>query len=126
LIVHAREAKPSDDRFARVELLGIDGQDGRLDLAAVLAELARREVNELQVEAGPILSGAFLAAGLADELVLYLAPKLLGDTARPMAHLPALPTLADAATMTLVEQSPCGPDLRLRLLTGNPDVHRHR
>ena len=126
LIVHARDAKPSDDRFARVELLGIDGQDGRLDLAAVLAELARREVNELQVEAGPILSGAFLAAGLADELLLYFAPKLLGDTAQPMALLPALPALADAPTMTLVEHSTCGPDLRLRLLKGSPDVHRHR
>ena len=56
----------------------------------MLAELARREVNELQVEAGPILSGALLAAGLADELLLYLAPMLLGDTAQPMARLPAL------------------------------------
>ena len=126
LIVHARGARPSDERFTRVELLGVDGENGRLDLAAVLAELARREINELQVEAGPILSGAFLAAGLADELLLYVAPKLLGDTAQPMALLPALPALADAPTMTLVEQSPCGPDLRLRLLTGSPDVHRHR
>jgi diaminohydroxyphosphoribosylaminopyrimidine deaminase/5-amino-6-(5-phosphoribosylamino)uracil reductase len=126
LIIHAHGAKPSDRRFDRVDLLGIDGENGRLDLAAVVAELARREVNELQVEAGPILSGAFLAAGLADELLLYLAPKLLGDTAQPMARLPALPALADAATMTLVEQSTCGPDLRLRLLTGSPDVHRHR
>ena len=126
LILHARDAKPIDGRFARIETLGVDGENGRLDLAAVLAELARREINELQVEAGPILSGAFLAAGLTDELLLYLAPKLLGDSARPMALLPALPTLADAATMTLVEQSSCGPDLRLRLLTGSPDVHRHR
>jgi diaminohydroxyphosphoribosylaminopyrimidine deaminase/5-amino-6-(5-phosphoribosylamino)uracil reductase len=126
LIVHARDAKPSDGRFADVERVGVDGENGRLDLAAVLTELARREVNELQVEAGPILSGAFLAAGLADELLLYLAPKLLGDAAQPMARLPALSALDEAATMTLVEQSACGPDLRLRLLTGNPDVHRHR
>ncbi|HEY6893765.1 MAG TPA: dihydrofolate reductase family protein, partial [Rhodanobacteraceae bacterium] len=121
-----RNAKPADDRFARAELFGVVGENGKLDLAAVLAELARREVNELQVEAGAILSGAFLAAGLADELLLYLAPKLLGDTAQPMARLPALSALDEAATMTLVEQSPCGPDLRLRLLTGSPDVHRHR
>jgi diaminohydroxyphosphoribosylaminopyrimidine deaminase/5-amino-6-(5-phosphoribosylamino)uracil reductase len=126
LIIHARDAKPPDGRFADVECVGVDGENGRLDLAAVLTELARREVNELQVEAGPILSGAFLAAGLADELLLYLAPKLLGDAAQPMARLPALSALDEAATMTLVEQSACGPDLRLRLLTGNPDVHRHR
>ncbi|HEX5123135.1 MAG TPA: bifunctional diaminohydroxyphosphoribosylaminopyrimidine deaminase/5-amino-6-(5-phosphoribosylamino)uracil reductase RibD [Rhodanobacteraceae bacterium] len=126
LIIHARDARPSDGRFDRVERLAVDGENGRLDLDAVLVELARREVNELQVEAGPILTGAFLAAGLVDELLLYLAPKLLGDSAQPMARLPVLSALADAATMTLVEQSTCGPDLRLRLLTGNPDVHRHR
>ena len=126
LVLHGGDAKPADDRFAHVERLAVDGANGRLDLAAVLAELARREVNELQVEAGPILGGAFLAAGLVDELLLYLAPKLLGDTAQPMARLPALPALDQAATLTLVEQSRCGPDLRLRLLKGNPDVHRHR
>jgi diaminohydroxyphosphoribosylaminopyrimidine deaminase/5-amino-6-(5-phosphoribosylamino)uracil reductase len=126
LIVHALGEEPMDGRFNRAELFGVDGENGQLDLAAILAELARREVNELQVEAGPILSGAFVSARLADELLLYLAPKLLGDTAQPMARLPALPALDAAATMALVEQSTCGPDLRLRLLTGNPDVHRHR
>ena len=126
LIVHARDSEPLDTRFDRVERLAVDDADGGLDLVAMLAELARREVNELQVEAGPILSGAFIAAGLADELLLYLAPKLLGDTAQPMALLPALPALADAPTLTLVEHSTCGPDLRLRLLKGSPDVHRHR
>jgi diaminohydroxyphosphoribosylaminopyrimidine deaminase/5-amino-6-(5-phosphoribosylamino)uracil reductase len=126
LIVHARGARPSDSRFERAALLGVEGENGRLDLAAVLAELGRREVNELQVEAGPLLGGAFAAAGLADEVLLYLAPMLLGDTAQPMARLPGLSSLADAAPMTLVEQSACGPDLRLRLLTGSPDVHRHR
>jgi diaminohydroxyphosphoribosylaminopyrimidine deaminase/5-amino-6-(5-phosphoribosylamino)uracil reductase len=126
LIIHAHGSEPVDSRFNRVELFGIDGYEGRLDLAAVLAELARREVNELQVEAGPILSGAFIDGALVDELLLYLAPTLLGDTAQPMARLAALSALDAAARMTLVEQSACGPDLRLRLLTGSPDVHRHR
>lgn len=126
LIVHATGSEPLDSRFDRVELFAVDGGSGQLDLGAVLAELARREVNELQIEAGPILSGAFIAAALVDELLLYLAPTLLGDTAQPMLRLPALPALDAAARMTLVEQSTCGPDLRLRLLTGHPDVHRHR
>ena len=126
LIVHATGSEPLDSRFDRVELFAADGGSGQLDLGAVLAELARREVNELQIEAGPILGGAFIAAALVDELLLYLAPTLLGDTAQPMLRLPALPALDAAARMTLVEQSTCGPDLRLRLLTGHPDVHRHR
>jgi diaminohydroxyphosphoribosylaminopyrimidine deaminase/5-amino-6-(5-phosphoribosylamino)uracil reductase len=126
LVIHSKDAAPSDARFERVERVAVDANDGRLDLAAVLAELAAREVNELQVEAGPILSGSLLASGLADELLLYVAPVLLGDTARPLANLPPLASLRDAARLTLVEQTPCGPDLRLRLLTETAHVHGHR
>ncbi len=126
LVVHAVAAVPTDARFDRVERLAVDASDGKLDLAAVLAHLAAREINELQVEAGPRLSGAFLASGLVDELLLYIAPVLLGDTARPIATLPPLATLADASRLTVVEQTPCGPDLRLRLLTETANVHGHR
>jgi diaminohydroxyphosphoribosylaminopyrimidine deaminase/5-amino-6-(5-phosphoribosylamino)uracil reductase len=126
LVAHATESAPSDARFERVERLDIGANGGQLDLAAILAELATREVNELQVEAGPILSGSLLASGLVDELLLYIAPILLGDTARPVANLPPLAALADAPRLTLVEQMPCGPVLRLRLLTETEHVHGHR
>ena len=126
LVVQAKNASPSDARFDRVERLAVEASDGKLDLAAILADLASREINELQVEAGPILSGSLLASGLVDELLLYLAPILLGDTARAIAVLPPLASLADAAKLTVVEQTPCGPDLRLRLLTETAHVHGHR
>ena len=126
LVAHAQHASPSNARFDRVERLAVDADDGKLDLTAILADLAAREINELQVEAGPILSGALLAGGHVDELLLYIAPILLGDTARPIATLPPLASLADAAKLTLVEQTSCGPDLRLRLLTETAHVHGHR
>jgi diaminohydroxyphosphoribosylaminopyrimidine deaminase/5-amino-6-(5-phosphoribosylamino)uracil reductase len=123
LVVHARDAQPADRRFDRVERVAFDVVDGGLDLAAVLAALAAREVNELQVEAGPILVGSLLRSGFVDELLLYMAPIILGDTARPMVAMQGLSTLKDAASMTLIEQRAFGPDIRLRLLTGNDDVH---
>jgi diaminohydroxyphosphoribosylaminopyrimidine deaminase / 5-amino-6-(5-phosphoribosylamino)uracil reductase len=125
LIVHARGSAAVDARFDRVERLAVDDAGG-LDLDAVLDELARREVNEILVEAGPALTGAFVRTQHADELLLYLAPILLGDDARPMAHLPALSALKDAPAMTRLEQCACGPDVRLRLLMGWADVHGHR
>src|SRR3546814_9299820 len=57
---------------------------GRFDLDAVLKLLAERGINEVQVEAGATLAGAFLGAGLVDELLLYVAPVLLGESARPL------------------------------------------
>jgi diaminohydroxyphosphoribosylaminopyrimidine deaminase/5-amino-6-(5-phosphoribosylamino)uracil reductase len=126
VLVHALGNEPADARFDRVERLAIDAEEGFVDLPAVLAELAAREVNELQVEAGPCLTGSMLRQGLVDELLLYVAPRLLGDSARPMAVLPEPPSLREAGAMTLVEHVACGPDVRLRLLTGNRDVHGNR
>jgi diaminohydroxyphosphoribosylaminopyrimidine deaminase/5-amino-6-(5-phosphoribosylamino)uracil reductase len=87
---------------------------GRADLPALLADLAARGINELHVEAGPMLSGAFLDAGLVDELLVYQAPVLLGD-GRPLAQLGPLAHLGDARRWRLLEATPVGPDLRLRL-----------
>ncbi|RPE64957.1 diaminohydroxyphosphoribosylaminopyrimidine deaminase/5-amino-6-(5-phosphoribosylamino)uracil reductase [Tibeticola sediminis] len=87
--------------------------DGRLVLDAVAAELARREVNEVHVEAGETLNGALLAAGLADELLLYLAPRLLG-AGRGMAALGPYAALDEAPALVWHEATPVGPDLRLR------------
>lgn len=89
--------------------------DGRVDLTAALRELAVRQCNDVLVEAGPTLSGAFLAQGLADELIVYVAPKLLGPDARAMANLPALDRLEDACRYTLTASERIGDDLRLTL-----------
>jgi len=72
-----------EDAGARIERL--PAAPAGLDLAAVMRRLAELEINELQVECGPTLAGALLGAGLADELVLYLAPTLIGAGARPFA-----------------------------------------
>jgi diaminohydroxyphosphoribosylaminopyrimidine deaminase/5-amino-6-(5-phosphoribosylamino)uracil reductase len=87
---------------------------GRLDLSAVLAELGQRAVNELHVEAGARLNGAWLAAGLVDELLLYVAPKLLGQ-GRGVALLPSPLPFDDAQRWQWLDVHPLGGDLRLRL-----------
>jgi diaminohydroxyphosphoribosylaminopyrimidine deaminase/5-amino-6-(5-phosphoribosylamino)uracil reductase len=86
-----------------------------IDLAAVLSRLAELQVNEVLVEAGPTLSGAFVQYGMADELLLYIAPKLLGPQARPLFELPLLQDLQRATHFRIIDQQLVGEDLRLRL-----------
>ena len=90
-------------------------QEGKtVDLAAMLGWLANEGCNEVLVEAGARLAGAFLRDGLWDEAVIYLAPKFLGDSARPMAGM-AIERLAEAVRGTIRETKAVGPDLRLVL-----------
>jgi diaminohydroxyphosphoribosylaminopyrimidine deaminase / 5-amino-6-(5-phosphoribosylamino)uracil reductase len=77
----------------------------RPDLRAVISRLAQLEMNEVLIEAGPELSGAFLREGLIDELVLYIAPKILGPQAKALVDLPALTELSAAPRFTLVEET---------------------
>ena len=86
----------------------------QVDLAQLLARLAERECNEVLVEAGPTLAGAFLKDGLCDELILYLAPKFLGANARPLLDL-RFERLEQAIAGEIAEVKRFGPDLRLRL-----------
>ena len=78
----------------------------------MLADLAQREVNELHVEAGTRLNGSLLRAGLVDELLLYLAPKLLGQ-GRGLADFGPLATLEDALQLEIRSTAMFGPDLRI-------------
>lgn len=87
----------------------------RFDLDAVLRLLAARGINEVQVEAGATLAGAFLAAGLVDEVLLYVAPVLLGDTARPLFAGLSIAHMAQRFQLEPVDCTPLGDDLRLRL-----------
>lgn len=89
--------------------------NGRLELDEILALLAARGVNELHVEAGPRLGGALFAAGLVDELLLYIAPTFLGDQGRPLMALPTLDAMADRWQLQVFDQRMVGPDWRLRL-----------
>lgn len=95
------------------EILALPATDGRVDLPAVLAELARRGINEVHVEAGRVLTGALIAAGLVDELLIYLAPCLLGDSARGMFALPPLASLAQRQMLAIRDLRSVGNDLRV-------------
>ncbi|RAP58649.1 bifunctional diaminohydroxyphosphoribosylaminopyrimidine deaminase/5-amino-6-(5-phosphoribosylamino)uracil reductase RibD [Oleiagrimonas sp. MCCC 1A03011] len=114
LMLHGSSAKPGV-RFAAVECAEVPETDTGLDLGAVLGMLAGRGVNELHVEAGPTLCGALFAAGLVDELLLYVAPVLLGDRARPLMALPPLDDMARRWQLAVAGRRTLGEDLRLRL-----------
>ena len=100
-------------RGARVESLPT--VDGRLALPAVLERLGELELNEILVEAGATLAGEFLRTSLADELLLYVGPRLLGPAARALVTLPELRRLHEAPTFALIDMQLVGEDLRLRL-----------
>lgn len=113
LIVFGADATPRQWP-PHVSYVRLPGPDGRVDLGAMLRLLAERGVNELQVEAGAKLNGALLGAGLVDELLLYLAPSLLGDPARGMFALPApLPSLAQRVRLNVHGSERIGDDWRI-------------
>jgi diaminohydroxyphosphoribosylaminopyrimidine deaminase/5-amino-6-(5-phosphoribosylamino)uracil reductase len=87
--------------------------DGGLDLAAVLARLGELAINEVLAECGPRLAGALLAAGLVDELVCYLAPKILGSGARSAFALADFAVLEQCPGLDIIETRRVGSDLRI-------------
>jgi diaminohydroxyphosphoribosylaminopyrimidine deaminase / 5-amino-6-(5-phosphoribosylamino)uracil reductase len=90
----------------------LPGSGGKVDLAAMLRDLALREVNEVHVEAGHKLNGSLVREGLVDEFLVYLAPTLLGEGAG-MAVLGPFANLSDGVPLQFREASAVGPDLRL-------------
>jgi diaminohydroxyphosphoribosylaminopyrimidine deaminase/5-amino-6-(5-phosphoribosylamino)uracil reductase len=92
----------------------LTGQEtAKVDLPAMLRDLAQREVNELHIEAGNKLNGSLIREGLVDELLLYIAPKLLG-TGQGMASFGPLQTLSQAPELAFLSSDMVGQDLRLR------------
>jgi len=102
-------------RLARpgVTLARLPLQDGRLELAAVLRHLGGLQLNEVHVEAGATLSGALLQAGLVDELVIYMAPHLLGSDARGLVALPGLERMAQRINLRVTDIRAVGADWRI-------------
>ncbi len=91
----------------------IESIDGKPDLNAACRFLAGLGVNNLWVEAGAELNGAFLRSGLVDEWLIYMAPCILGDRGRGMFQLPELNTMHDKIVLSLIDCQPLGPDLKL-------------
>ena len=110
-------AVQNDAKKAALEARGatvvyLPGAGGKVDLQTMLQDLARREVNELHVEAGHKLNGSLIQAGLVDELVVYLAPKLIGEGAG-MASLGPFTELSQALELDFCSADRLGPDLRI-------------
>jgi diaminohydroxyphosphoribosylaminopyrimidine deaminase/5-amino-6-(5-phosphoribosylamino)uracil reductase len=109
----AAQARAAALRAAGAELATVAGASQAGELRAALELLAQRDCNEVLVEAGPTLAGALLEAGLVDELVLYLAPTVLGDAARPMFAMAALERMADRREYSWTGVERIGADLKL-------------
>ncbi|MFO0274415.1 MAG: bifunctional diaminohydroxyphosphoribosylaminopyrimidine deaminase/5-amino-6-(5-phosphoribosylamino)uracil reductase RibD [Betaproteobacteria bacterium] len=109
---HGDADKMARLRQVQAEVVELPNADGKVDLAALMTELARRACNEVHVEAGFKLNGSLVRAGLVDELLVYLAPLLIGE-ARGMLHLPALSELARARRLVFHEVGQVGEDVRL-------------
>jgi diaminohydroxyphosphoribosylaminopyrimidine deaminase/5-amino-6-(5-phosphoribosylamino)uracil reductase len=108
---------------AGTEVLELPDANGRIDLHALMAALATRDLNEIHVEAGARLNGALLEAGLLDELLLYLAPSLLGDPARGLFERSApLAALARRAPLVIDSLERVGADLRIVARFGAPQA----
>lgn len=119
LVVHAfdHQQKQQDLAALGVECIKLANDKGQVDLPAVIDELARRQCNQLMIEAGQQLTGAFQQAGLIDELWLYMAPTLLGSQAQPLMHLP-LNNMNEQQQWQLNDIRRIGNDVRWRLIRG--------
>lgn len=101
---------------AGFEVYDLTKRNNRLDVYEVMKFLAEQQVNELLVEAGSVLNGALLAAGLVNEFIVYLSPCLLGDRGRGLFHIPGLQRIADKKPLKLTDIRQVGPDLKLTLI----------
>jgi diaminohydroxyphosphoribosylaminopyrimidine deaminase/5-amino-6-(5-phosphoribosylamino)uracil reductase len=100
---------------AGAEVVRLPAAAGGVDLVQLMTLLAEREVNEVLVECGPRLAGAFLGAGLMDELIVYMAPTLLGSNARPLLSLP-IDTMAEQRRLIVEDLRRVGDDYRWTLV----------
>jgi diaminohydroxyphosphoribosylaminopyrimidine deaminase/5-amino-6-(5-phosphoribosylamino)uracil reductase len=115
LIAHARDnAVARGELAAHADLVALPGDDGRVDLHKLLEELASRQCNDILVECGARLAGAFLQQGLLDELVIYMAPTLMGSDALPLMELP-LQQMSAQVPLEVVDLRQVGDDYRWTL-----------
>lgn len=96
-----------------VRQLTLPAPTGGIELAALLQALGEAEINDVLVEAGPVLAGALLQAGLVDTLVLYLAPHLIGDTGRGLFTLPGIERMDQRVPLQIEQIRAVGPDWRI-------------
>jgi len=95
------------------EIIVLPNAAGKVELPQLMLELGRRGINELHVEAGYKLNGSLMNEGLVDELLIYLAPSLLGDAAHGMFHLPELKALSGRRALDITDVRQIGNDIRI-------------
>jgi diaminohydroxyphosphoribosylaminopyrimidine deaminase/5-amino-6-(5-phosphoribosylamino)uracil reductase len=100
-------------RARGAEIIIVTTDKGRIDMDAMLVQLAAREVNELFVEAGETLAGSLISGGYVDELLLYYAPHVMGSHERSMFSLPALANMANRHELNVTDTRAIGRDWRL-------------
>ena len=98
---------------ADVETIVLPAPNNQVDLSGMLAVLAKREINEVMVEAGAVLNGALLRSQLIDEMIFYVAPKLMGDAARAVFHLPGMDRMAQNIQLHITDIRAIGQDWRI-------------
>jgi diaminohydroxyphosphoribosylaminopyrimidine deaminase/5-amino-6-(5-phosphoribosylamino)uracil reductase len=121
LIISGADAADNEARLTRsnVSVVTLPLQAGRLELPAVLKYLGTLQINEVHLEAGATLCGALLQAGLIDELVIYMAPHLMGDAARGLFALPGLEQMAQRIKLSINDVRAVGDDWRISAMLEN-------
>ena len=116
LLCHGVDAEMSEAITASgVDCLPLRSDDDGLDLGALMDHLAARQCNEILVESGPRLAGALLQAGLLDEMIVYMAPRLMGDLARPLVQLP-LDSMSETVGLAVADVRRVGQDWRFTVI----------
>ncbi|MBN4053442.1 bifunctional diaminohydroxyphosphoribosylaminopyrimidine deaminase/5-amino-6-(5-phosphoribosylamino)uracil reductase RibD [Haliea sp. AH-315-K21] len=111
-----KEFNTAESTITTLEQVCLPNNDNQIYLHALLQYLAKeKECNEVLIEAGSTLAGAFIKAGLVDEIILYMAPKLLGHKALPLFTIPGLESMADQINLEYSDVSLLGKDCRMRV-----------
>ena len=117
--LNADESIKMEIEAAGAEVI-VMSQDDQNFLAAVIQYLAvQEEINEILLEAGAELSGAMLEQGLVDEIILYQAPTLMGDSGRGLFHLPSINTMKEKLDLEMVDTRMVGRDRRMTFIVNN-------
>jgi diaminohydroxyphosphoribosylaminopyrimidine deaminase/5-amino-6-(5-phosphoribosylamino)uracil reductase len=112
VVFHAPSCRPVQVPSPCLEYVAVAENEDGLDLHEIMMELAKRELGELQVECGQTLAGSLARANLIDEMLVYIAPVMLGNSSRPIVNVLAPATLSRARRMTTWEIARVGTDIR--------------